>query len=57
MLLWVPLSSAVVVGVCIWVVWGLEADGGGDPAGEAEVDVEHAEDSGGDQHVFGVCEV
>lgn len=39
------------------MLWGVEVDGGGYPAGEAEIDVENAEDSDGDEHVFCIREV
>jgi len=39
------------------MVWGIELDGGAEPAGEAEVDVEDEQYQEGEEHVFGVGEV
>ena len=46
---WKPVlperEETVRDGLVVVVVWGVELDGGADPAGEAEVDVEDDEDA------------
>lgn len=48
----VEIVIVIVVGV-----WGVELDGGAEPAGESEVDVEDDEDRGDEEEMLGVSDI